>query len=664
MLFDLWIKTNPELEETKASQVTKLFSHTLIKCHIIKDPIEVNYNIYKLEMQFDKVFIDMIKLGYVDCFILRFAQEDKDRSIDEDALNIDENANILCSMYLKPLHIKVEPSIDSDVAKVELTCVTLYVYSLLKDKYFCHQVLTNIPTSTKSDSVILSPKANIENIDLNINSIISNKTVATQNLLGNSNIRSIKNNNLGNIRASSKNNWQGEVDIGDTAFESFATPELGVRASAILVKNHIKGGADTLEKLINKWAPPTENNTNNYIDVVTKQLGWTEEEARTRKLTDADIGNILAAKALMEGGAEARAYFSNEVLQEGLRLANINATISANSSNYTTNTKQLNPDTTKNVNPLTLINGKTAFDNGSPLLPSKSNSTGKDFFRRVLEKLNEKYNIIEDEDNNLLSHRSNYVYSRIVTPTLNVIEYIKYLHKWFPIYKINIPWIIDDAMFRDPLGARHNDNVTIKYREINILDDSIRTKIDIGKTTQNLIRSLSTVVEVRNYYDNDSADQIKNSMFLFKDSKGTQTTFNPDNTDQTIMIPQTNDITSDNLKNLYIPFKNLVEISANYDAVEFKDRFELLKTHVSKGPRLFKIKFLTEHLAFLDFNVLFIVDAIASNATVTEEGSEQTTLENNVKKKVNLNPLKIQHTFSTIRKNTVNVETYISFLEV
>lgn len=90
--------------------------------------------------------------------------------------------------------------------------------------------------------------------------------------------RGIRNNNPLNIRKG--NNWKGErPHQKDKAFEEFETMEYGIRAGFKLLKNYITGYGgkthpiDTIARIIRKWAPPTENATQRYIDFVATDSG-------------------------------------------------------------------------------------------------------------------------------------------------------------------------------------------------------------------------------------------------------------------------------------------------------------------------------------------------------------------------------------------------------
>lgn len=90
--------------------------------------------------------------------------------------------------------------------------------------------------------------------------------------------RGIRNNNPLNIRKG--NNWKGErPNQTDKSFEEFETMEMGIRAGFKILKNYITGyggkvqPCDTIDKIVRRWAPPTENATERYIDFVSRDSG-------------------------------------------------------------------------------------------------------------------------------------------------------------------------------------------------------------------------------------------------------------------------------------------------------------------------------------------------------------------------------------------------------
>lgn len=85
--------------------------------------------------------------------------------------------------------------------------------------------------------------------------------------------RGIRNHNPGNIRLSSTR-WQGQATFQiDPAFVVFDDAVMGVRAlMRLLMAYHVKYGLDTVESIINRYAPPVENATDHYIRAVAAYL--------------------------------------------------------------------------------------------------------------------------------------------------------------------------------------------------------------------------------------------------------------------------------------------------------------------------------------------------------------------------------------------------------
>lgn len=85
--------------------------------------------------------------------------------------------------------------------------------------------------------------------------------------------RGIRNNNPGNIRLSPVR-WQGQKNVqADTSFVEFVSPVMGLRAlMRLLLTYYFKHGLNTVESIINRWAPPHENATDHYIHSVARHL--------------------------------------------------------------------------------------------------------------------------------------------------------------------------------------------------------------------------------------------------------------------------------------------------------------------------------------------------------------------------------------------------------
>lgn len=87
--------------------------------------------------------------------------------------------------------------------------------------------------------------------------------------------RGIRNNNPLNIRYGS--NWKGmEIDSRniDSSFCVFQKPYWGFRAAFITLRTYYNvHKCRTIATIIRRWAPPSENATNNYIKVVCEKTG-------------------------------------------------------------------------------------------------------------------------------------------------------------------------------------------------------------------------------------------------------------------------------------------------------------------------------------------------------------------------------------------------------
>ncbi len=128
--------------------------------------------------------------------------------------------------------------------------------------------------------------------------------------------RGIRNNNPGNIRKSGIK-WQGMRGVQDDPdFVQFIAPEWGIRAMVRDLRGDFRSGQDTVRKLINEWAPPTENNTSAYVSAVSRAMGVNPDD----KLSF-DYGQVLAlVKAIIRHENGINPY-SDETIREGIALA-------------------------------------------------------------------------------------------------------------------------------------------------------------------------------------------------------------------------------------------------------------------------------------------------------------------------------------------------------
>jgi hypothetical protein len=87
--------------------------------------------------------------------------------------------------------------------------------------------------------------------------------------------RGIRNNNPGNIRLS-HTPWLGQVENpNEDVFVTFDTAHNGLRAIAkILLTYETKYGLHTIGQIIDRWAPPSENDTEAYKQAVADHAGY------------------------------------------------------------------------------------------------------------------------------------------------------------------------------------------------------------------------------------------------------------------------------------------------------------------------------------------------------------------------------------------------------
>lgn len=89
--------------------------------------------------------------------------------------------------------------------------------------------------------------------------------------------RGERNNNPGNIDYNPANKWQGQLPHDpkiESRFCRFQSPEYGIRAIYKLLQTYqTKYGLNSVKAIINKYAPPNENNTDGYINRAAADIG-------------------------------------------------------------------------------------------------------------------------------------------------------------------------------------------------------------------------------------------------------------------------------------------------------------------------------------------------------------------------------------------------------
>ncbi|MGU5412822.1 hypothetical protein ACV1MK_06645 [Klebsiella michiganensis] len=145
--------------------------------------------------------------------------------------------------------------------------------------------------------------------------------------------RGVRNNNPGNLEASSSNPWVGQTG-SDGRFAKFETPEHGIRALGRNLISYQRQGIDTVGEIINRWAPPSDNNdTAAYIKVVCAQLGVTANQPLDASNPDT-LQALCAAIIKHENGTQP---YSPDQLSTGVSAALGLSQLPSSNKRYTGN---------------------------------------------------------------------------------------------------------------------------------------------------------------------------------------------------------------------------------------------------------------------------------------------------------------------------------------
>lgn len=118
--------------------------------------------------------------------------------------------------------------------------------------------------------------------------------------------------------------WEGlSPSQPDAEFCTFTTNAFGFRAAfRILITYADKYNLNTVQGIVGRWAPPSENDTTSYIAAVCKRTGFTPNEVIAPK-SWADGSKLLYAMTEQESGAAFEANFKGSELAEGAYRAGI-----------------------------------------------------------------------------------------------------------------------------------------------------------------------------------------------------------------------------------------------------------------------------------------------------------------------------------------------------
>ncbi len=114
-----------------------------------------------------------------------------------------------------------------------------------------------------------------------------------------------------------QNDWIGEHPLNlHATFEEFISPEYGIRAGGKTLKNYfVIHGLDNVEKIVNRFAPPEDNNpTRIYAANVAARMGLATNEPFN---VPGRIDELVKAMMIQEQGY---LPFSDDFIYHSIRL--------------------------------------------------------------------------------------------------------------------------------------------------------------------------------------------------------------------------------------------------------------------------------------------------------------------------------------------------------
>ena len=539
------------------------------KFTILKDPILNHVNIYVLEFYDLPIeIINMFKNNLVTSIVVR---------IGDSLIEGQKNFNLF-KIFIRPITIYEHPIQEDKVLNdLIIKGISLTANAVVLDSTFGSE-LEIIDTTSVSSSVKTKTSKAVP---------LDTSTLAKVNLLNTNNDIGIAFNNPGNLDRTDSE-WLGKIYDNNARQEKFITPEYGVRAWGINALGKINKGYNTLEKLLTLLTPPHENNTRDYIDDAAAALGWTPTEARTKRLTESDLANIMKIVIPLESDRKiATNYYNNDVINKGFAMAGINSQVTINPGSWFYGSGKAPKINGTNVNRLVNI---------------YSNITGFTLLGTFLQKLKEKYGIETDVKSMSNNIKSNFLYKNISMPAAPTLELLKKVHDFYPPYMANVPWILDDAK---PITDINYLGKTF-YTEINILAieslDYKSLKYAFGSNSTLALTRLN-IENFKQFYG-ESLDRIEAKNIIFKNLNSNQeTTFPGKPSNEVAIVPDTSSSTSNSegLKQIKISSGETIKVEAMYDSIEFDKRYQIFKNHVKTSPQIVRCKIQSDNPIFLDF---------------------------------------------------------------
>lgn len=147
---------------------------------------------------------------------------------------------------------------------------------------------------------------------------LSTKKAAGLSFLGRNDLPiGLRNNNPGNI-IKSPTAWKGEIP-SDNRFERFENIVYGVRAlMANLRSYYFNRSLKTISEIINRWAPPIENDTASYVSFVSSHTGIPRD--KVFEWNERNVSAISKAIVIVEVGAQYATMIPDSVYFEAWKI--------------------------------------------------------------------------------------------------------------------------------------------------------------------------------------------------------------------------------------------------------------------------------------------------------------------------------------------------------
>lgn len=126
----------------------------------------------------------------------------------------------------------------------------------------------------------------------------------------------LRNNNPGNLRDSG-DAWQGMIGTNQ-GFVVFKDCSWGLRALSIDLRSKISDGYNTLEELIYRYAPPSENDTEAYLDYMIGATLFSRSQALSANA--ATLKKLIRGIMDVELGRDYSLMLSDADINEGIEM--------------------------------------------------------------------------------------------------------------------------------------------------------------------------------------------------------------------------------------------------------------------------------------------------------------------------------------------------------